>query len=92
MPTPHIHKTKKLVKRIFLGEAVSQTEVDIFCVLYNIINIIIDYYIFITYLPQAKFGSLTRRQPHLPNSELMDDSNVLLSPFRSAIDFHLEWW
>ena len=32
---------------------------------------------FITYLPQANFGPLTRRQPHLPNSELMCYPNVL---------------
>ena len=70
----------------------SQTDVDIFCVLYNIINIIIDYYMFITYLPQANFGPLTRRQSHLPNSELMCYPNVSLSPIFSALDFHLEWW
>ena len=68
----------------------SQTDVDIFCALYNIINIIIDYYMFITYLPQTNFGRLTRRQPHLPNSELMCYPNVLLYPYCSALDFHLE--
>ena len=70
----------------------SQTEIDIFCVLYNIVNIIIDYYMLITYLHQANFGPLTRRQPHLPNSELMCYPNLSLSPFCSALDFHLEWW
>ena len=70
----------------------SQTEIDIFCVLYNIVNIIIDYYMLITYLHQANFGQLTRRQPHLPNSKLMCYPNLSLSPFCSALDFHLEWW
>ena len=69
----------------------SQTEVQMFCVLYNI-NIIIDCYMIITYLPRAKFGSLTRQQPHLPNSELMWYLTVSLSPFCSALDFHQEWW
>ena len=78
----HIYiKLKKLVKRIFSGEALSQTEVDIFCVLFNIINIIIDYYVIITYLPQANFGPLTRGQPQLPNSGLMCYPTVSLSLF-----------
>ena len=77
-----------MVKR----EAMSQIDVDIFCVLYNIINIIIHYYMFITYLSQANFGPLTRRLPHLINSEMMCYPNVLLSPFCSVLDFHLEWW
>ena len=77
-----------MVKR----EAMSQIDVDIFCVLYNIINIIIHYYMFITYLSQANFGPLTRRLPHLINSEMMCYPNVLLSPFCSILDFHLEWW
>ena len=91
MQCPHIHKTEKLVKRIFSGEAMSQTEVDIFCILYNIINII-DYYMIITDLPQANFGPLTKRQPYLPNSELMCYPTASLSSFWSVLDFHLEWW
>ena len=59
----------------------NQTEVDIFCVLYNIVNIIIDYYLIITDLLQANFSLLTRRQPHLLNSELMCYPTISLSLF-----------
>ena len=70
----------------------SQTEVDVFCVLHNIISIITDYYMFITHLPKANFGPLTRKQPHLPNSVLMGYPSVSLSLVCSALGFHMEWY